>query len=142
MRILTSSLLLGVLAWCGAANAQSANPPSLTGTWQYQPRGTSCAEQYYFRSDGTMMVTSGKEVTESTYVLADNAVGAGFYGFEMQVTQTNGKSDCRGNQTPVGQRTQTYLRFQANGERVILCKDSNLSACMGPLIRLRGRIGA
>lgn len=141
MRILTSSLLLSLLAWSSSANAQANNPPSLAGTWQYQPRGGSCAEQYYFRSDGTMMVTSGKEVTESTYQLSDTAVGAGFYAFEMQVTQTNGKSDCKGNQTPVGQRTQTYLRFQANGERVVLCRDSNLVACMGPLIRLKGRIG-
>lgn len=40
-----------------------------------------------------MMVTSGKEVTESTYVLSDKTVGSGFYPFEMRVTQTNGKSD-------------------------------------------------
>lgn len=142
MRILTSSLLISLLAWGGSASAQATDKPSLTGTWQYQPRGTTCAEQYYFRSDGTMMVTSGKEVTESTYVLSDKAVGSGFYPFEMRVTQTNGKSDCRGNQTPEGQSTSTYLRFQGNGERLILCRDANLAACMGPLIRLKGRIGA
>lgn len=101
MRILTSSLLISLLAWGGSASAQATDKPSLTGTWQYQPRGTTCAEQYYFRSDGTMMVTSGKEVTEST-----------------------------------------YLRLQGNGERLILCRDANLATCMGPLIRLKGRIGA
>lgn len=142
MRTLTSSMLLSLLAWCGIANAQATDKLPLTGTWQYQPRGTSCAEQYYFRSDGTMMVTSGKEVTESTYNLSEKPIGAGFFAFEMQVTQTNGKSDCRGKQTAIGQRTQTYLRFQANGERLVLCRDSNLAACMGPLIRLKGRIGA
>lgn len=142
MRTVTSSLMLSLLVCSGSGNAQTTDKPSLTGTWQYQPRGTSCAEQYYFRSDGTVMVTSGKEVTESTYILSEKQMGAGFYPFEMQVMHTNGKSDCKGNQTPVGQRTSTYVRFQSQGERLILCRDTNLAACMGPLIRLKGRVGA
>lgn len=142
MRTVTSPLLLSVLVWSGIASAQATDKPSLTGTWQYLPRGATCAEQYYFRSDGTVMVTSGKEVTESTYILSEKQMGAGFYPFEMQVMQTNGKADCQGNQTPVGQRTNTYLRFQSQGERLILCRDTNLGACMGPLIRLKGRMGA
>lgn len=89
-----------------------------------------------------MMVTSGREVTESTYTLSDTALGAGFFKFDMQVTQTNGKTDCRGNQTPVGQQSTLYLRVQTNGERMILCRDTNLNACMEPLIRLKGRMGA
>lgn len=141
MRTLTTSLLLSLLAVCDIAGAQSADQPIVTGTWQYRPRGTSCTEQYFFRSDGTVMVTSGREVSESSYTLSSEAVGAGFYKFDTQVTQTNGKSDCRGNQTPVGQQSSTYLRFQANGERLVLCKQANLAACMGPLIRLKGRIG-
>lgn len=141
MRTLTPSLLLSLLAVCHVASAQTTEHPLVTGTWQYRPRGTSCTEQYFFRSDGTVMVTSGREVSESTYSLSDVPVGAGFYKFDTQVTQTNGKSDCRGNPTPVGQQTSTYLRFQANGERLVLCRDANLAACMGPLIRLKGRIG-
>lgn len=141
MRSLTTIVSLYVLAMCNTAVAQSADQPVLTGTWQYRPRGTSCTEQYFFRSDGTMMVTSGREVSESTYTLSSESVGAGFYKFDAQVTQTNGKSDCRGNQTPVGQETNGYVRFQANGERLVLCRQANLSACIGPLIRLKGRIG-
>lgn len=141
MRTFTPILALTLLVACSAAGAQSADKPQLSGTWQYRPRGTSCTEQYFFRSDGTVMVTSGREVSESTYQLADQAVGAGFFKFDTQVTQTNGKGDCRGNPTPVGQQSSTYLRFQANGDRLVLCREANLAACMGPLIRLKGRIG-
>ncbi|MGE5452101.1 MAG: hypothetical protein ACM3VZ_09710 [Acidobacteriota bacterium] len=141
MRTFTTSLLLSLLAVCDAASAQSADQPPLTGSWQYRQRGTSCTEQYFFRSDGTVMVTSGREVSESTYTLSDEPVEGGFYKFDSEVTQTNGKSDCQGKRTPVGQQTSSYLRFQANGERLVLCKSPNLSACMGPLIRLKGRIG-
>lgn len=142
MKPIASLLVLGLTLTSVGALAQSTDTPSLNGSWAYQPRGTRCTEQYFFRSDGTLMVTSGHEVSESTYKLAEQPEGAGFYKFEAQVTQTNGRSDCRGHQTPVGQQSSTYLRFQANGERLFLCRDANLRACMGPLVRLKGRLGA
>ncbi|HET8870607.1 MAG TPA: hypothetical protein VFM48_09180 [Aquabacterium sp.] len=124
-----------------AQTDSAADRPTLNGTWQYRARGSSCADQYYFRSDGTLMIQSGHEVTENTYTLAEQPDKSGFYKFDIEVTQTNGKRDCQGNQTPVGRQSGSYLRFQANGDRLILCRQANLTACMGPLIRLKGRIG-
>ncbi len=141
-RLIGRLIALGLAAHTLAAQAEPAPAPSLAGSWQYRARGQNCTEQYFFRTDGTLMVTSSREVTESSYVLNPEGVAGGFYKFDTQVTQTNGKADCRGNQTPVGQQSHLYLRFQANGERLVLCRDANLSACMGPLIRLKGRIGA
>lgn len=141
MRSMLGSLIALVLA-APVANASADTAPALAGTWQYRPRGLNCTEQYFFRTDGTVMVTSHKEVTESSYALSAEALPGGFYQFDTQVTQTNGNVDCRGNQTPVGLQSKLYLRFQANGERFVLCRNANLSACMGPMIRLKGRIGA
>ncbi len=140
-RLLGSLTAIGLAAPTVIAFADTP-APSLAGTWQYRPRGLNCTEQYFFRTDGTVMVTSHKEVTESSYALSAEALPGGFYQFDTQVTQTNGNTDCRGNQTPVGLQSKLYLRFQANGERFVLCRNANLSACMGPMIRLKGRIGA
>lgn len=144
---ITRPIVLAASLWMAATHAPAqttatSDRPSLKGSWQYRPSETGCAEQYFFRSDGTLMVQSAHEISESTYVLADQPERGGFYKFETQVTQTNGRHDCQGKQTPVGKQSSSYLRFQANGNRLILCREANLSACMGPLVRLKGRIGA
>lgn len=137
---LSPLFLAGLMAVCSVASGQSSDKSPLAGTWQYRPRGTSCTEQYYFRNDGTMMVTSGREVSESEYTLSDEPLPSGFYKFSSKVTQTNGKPDCRGNKTPVGQASSSFLKRQGegDGERLILCRAESLQACMGPLVRLKG----
>jgi len=133
--------ILAVGALAGAAVSQasevSADHP-IVGTWRFTLPDGSCDETYRFRTDGTSVVTSGDEVAESEYRIAARPSGNGFYEWVDTIVKDNGKQDCAGQITDVGRKTTNYIRFDAAGQRFIVCRAENLQACFGPLRRVGG----
>jgi hypothetical protein len=115
-----------------------ANHPIL-GTWTFAVPGTGCQETYYMRPNGTTLVTSGEEVVESVYEIDEKPSPKGFFKTTDKVVKGNGKKDCSGEVTQVGQKATNYIRFHPSGDIMIMCRDESLNACFGPLRRAGGQ---
>lgn len=127
------------------ANLVGAEPPRkpktnhpILGTWIFAVPETDCEETYYVRQDGTTLVTSGQEVAESVYEIADEPSAKGFYRNTDRIVKDNGKPDCTGSITKVGTEVTNYIRFHPSFDMMVVCKDESLEACFGPLYRLGG----
>jgi len=123
----------------------AADPPHkpktnhpILGTWIFAVPDTDCEETYYVRQDGTTLVTSGEEVAESVYEIADEPSAKGFYRNTDRIVKDNGKPDCAGNVTKIGTEVINYVRFHPSFDLMIICQDESLKACFGPLYRLGG----
>ena len=95
-----------------------------------------CAETYHFRKDGTTVVTSGTEVTESSYSISPAPSARGYYRLFDRITRSNGKPDCTGKVTQSGREATTYVRVHPSGEMIIFCDAESLDNCFGPLKRI------
>jgi len=127
------SVGLGALA---ATPAPSGHP--ILGTWSFQLPGTNCSEVYYFRTDGTTLVTSGEEVAESEFVIDDAPSARGFYRMTDKVLKTNGKRDCSGGLSAIDHEATNFIQFHPSRRMLIMCREESLAACFGPLKRLEG----
>jgi len=137
-------LLATVLtAVANLANAEAPRPPRpnhpIIGTWTLQVPGTDCEETYYMRKDGTTLVTSGAEVAQTVYEIADEPSAKGFYKSTDKLVKDNGKPDCSGEVMKVGEEVTNYIRFHPSGDMLIMCRDESLMACSGPLRRVPGQ---
>ena len=141
MKSLLFAISLAIIA--SLANAAPPRPPKanhpIFGTWTFAVPGTNCQETYYMRPNGTTLVTSGDEVTESVYEIDDEANAKGFFKTTDEVVKGNGETDCSGEVTKVGQKSTNYIRFLPSGDMMIMCRDESLNACFGPLRRARGQ---
>ena len=141
-------LALGVagcaLLAAGVAAAQSVKPHRLArdhpivGGWTYTAPDGSCVETYLFRPDGTSLVTSGSEISESVFDIAPKPDPDGFYKWTDRVVRDNGKEDCSGQVTAVGKAVTNYVLFSPAGDQFIVCAQPSLDACFGPLRRAQG----
>jgi hypothetical protein len=138
MRTLTG--LLPGIAMLFAATAVHAQPaPSashpLLGIWTLSIPQLACSETYHFRGDGTVLVKSKEEVSESEFKVAEKPSTKGFYKLEDRIVKDNGKQDCSGEITAVGSRVTNYLRFHPSGARFVMCEDESMATCIGPFER-------
>ena len=130
--------LLAVLAAAQAAPpAPAANHPIL-GIWRLSLPDLGCSETYRFRGDGTTLVTSAEEVSESEYRIPDKPSAKGFYKLEDRIVKDNGKKDCSGAIMKVGTRATNFLRFHPSGTLFLMCSDETMEACIGPFERVEG----
>lgn len=141
VRLLAALLLLDLALAARAqvpAPAPAAPPPPhpLWGTWKFTLSDGICAETYHFRRDGTTVVTSGAEVTESAYQISPGPSARGYYRLVDRITRDNGKSDCTGSVTKAGREATTYIRFHPSGDMIIFCESESLDNCIGPLNRI------
>lgn len=135
----TLALVL-VSATCLPVCADGPRPDHpIVGTWTFTLPNSKCAETYRFRSDGTTFVTSGEEVAESEYSITPDPSPSGFYKWVDTVAKVNGKNDCSGASTPVGDKATNFVRFDGSGERLVICQTESLDKCFGPLRRVRGQ---
>jgi|SRR5215813_4197318 len=136
-------LALSLAAIAGFACAEPPRPPKadhpILGSWAFAVPGTNCQETYSMRPNGTTLVTSGEEVTESVYEVDDKASPKGFFKITDVIVRGNGKKDCSGEVTQVGQKATNYIRFDPSGDTMIMCRDESLNSCFGPLRRVRGQ---
>jgi hypothetical protein len=49
--------------------------------------------------------------------------------FVDTIVEDNGKPDCRGMVTPVGDVAVIYIRFEDQGNAYLLCPEENLRSC-------------
>jgi hypothetical protein len=126
--------MASISAWTPVV--QYANHPYV-GTWKFV-LPNHCTETYINRADGTHLGFSSDEVIESTFVISDKANDRGFYELVDTVTKSNGKRDCSGGTTPVGDKVRLLVRFNDSQDLMLVCLDVSMKACFGPSVRQRG----
>jgi hypothetical protein len=143
MRPLTGLLLLAAALAppfaAAAAPAPAASPSAshpLLGIWVLSIPQLGCSETYHFRGDGTTLVKSADEVSESEFTVAEKPSAKGFYKFEDHIVKDNGKQDCSGEVMQIGTRATNYLRFHPSGARFVMCREESMEACIGPFERM------
>ena len=135
-RLLACSIASLLAAAAHAAPpAPSASHP-LLGIWQLVIPQLGCAETYHFRGDGTTLVKSAEEISESEFTVAEKPSAKGFYKLDDRVVKDNGKEDCAGEIMKPGARNTNYLRFHPSGSRFVMCQDETMEACIGPFERV------
>ncbi len=128
----------------GSAAAQTAKPHRIAkdhpilGNWTYEVPDGSCTETYVFRPDGTSVVTSGQEISESAFEIAARPDANGFYKWTDRLVKDNGKEDCSGAVTPTGKVVVNYVVFSPARDQLIVCAKASFDACFGPLRRAPG----
>lgn len=130
-------LFAAAIAHPQPARVQAALPAShpLLGIWTLSIPQLSCSETYHFRGDGTVLVKSKEEVSESEFTITEKPSTKGFYKLEDKIVKDNGKQDCSGEITEVGSRVTNYVRFHPSGARFVMCEDESMETCIGPFER-------
>ncbi len=113
--------------------ALSADHP-LLGTWRIDlPHG--CFEEYTFRSDGTKLSWSGPERDESVFEISERPSSKGFYRWMDKITKANGKPDCAGEITPLGDIAENFILFRPGGKTILLCTAESTNSCYAEFYR-------
>ena len=133
--VLTGALFISTLS--GAQAAPPADHPIL-GIWRLSLPDLGCSETYRFRGDGTTLVTSAEEVSESEYQIPAKPSAKGFYRLDDRVVKDNGKKDCAGAIMKPGTRATNYIRFHPSGALFLMCADESMNTCIGPFERVQG----
>jgi len=140
MRVL-AGLLLSLMALAPAVRAAPPAPAAshpILGIWTLSLPELRCSETYRFRGDGTTLVTSAEEVSESEYRIPDKPSARGFYKLENRIVKDNGKKDCSGEIMKVGTQGTNFLRFHPSGALFLMCSDETMKTCIGPFERVEG----
>jgi hypothetical protein len=85
---------------------------------------------------GTMAVTSGAEQVESEFAIDIEPSARGFYRWVDRVVRSNGRPDCLGDTSAVGQVATNDVIVLRSGRAFLLCEDESLDSCIGPFRRL------
>ncbi|MCC2970308.1 hypothetical protein [Massilia sp. IC2-476] len=133
--VLTGAFLVSVMA--GAQAAPPADHPIL-GIWKLSLPDLGCSETYRFRADGTTLVTSAEEVSESEYDIPAKPSTKGFYRLDDRIVKDNGKKDCAGAVMKPGTRATNYIRFHPSKALFLMCADESMQTCIGPFERVQG----
>ena len=125
-----------------AGAAALARPPAehhpLIGAWTITPTDGSCTETYIVRRNGTTLVTSAEEVSESEVDLSDEPSPKGYYKWVDKVVRDNGGKDCSGHITAPGSETTNYILFHPSGDLFLMCAAEDIGTCFGPFVRVKG----
>lgn len=110
----------------------------LYGKWSWTYEKNNCTEVYEYRPDNTSLVTSGEEVGESSFTIADKPDENGFYRMTDKVTKSNGRTGCDAEPggSPVGDEVTIYIIFHPKKDEMLICLEPSLKACFGPLRRV------
>lgn len=127
MRTTVSLGVVLLLAAAPATHAIRADHPVL-GTWELQVTET-CKEMHTYRADGTSYVTSGHEVSDSSYEISDTPNERGAYVMVDKIESNNGKPDCMGHQTPIGDVATVYVKLSTTGNGMLVCYDETMQRC-------------
>jgi len=144
MRVLAGLPTLFLAALLCAPACAVAAPPApaashpILGIWKLTLPTLGCSETYRFRGDGTTLVTSAEEVSESEYRIPDKPSAKGFYKLEDRIVKDNGKKDCSGAIMKVGTQAINFVRFHPSGGLFLMCTDESMEACIGPFERVEG----
>ena len=138
MRTLTIAILSLVIAASVQAAPPAASHPIL-GIWRLTLPDGSCSETYRFRGDGTTLVTSAAEISESEFDIPAKPSAKGFYRLTDRIVKDNGKKDCSGEIMKVGTKATNFIQFHPSGGMFVMCVRESLDACIGPFERVPGQ---
>ena len=138
MRTLTIAILSLVIAASVQAAPPAASHPIL-GIWRLTLPDGSCSETYRFRGDGTTLVTSAEEISESEFDIPAKPSAKGFYKLTDRIVKDNGKKDCSGEIMKVGTKATNFIQFHPSGGMFVMCIRESLDACIGPFERVPGQ---
>ena len=141
MRSTTTSVAASIFfAITPALGMPIASDHPFVGTWKITlpVSDATCDEIYSIRPDGTTLVTSAEEISESAYEISDGRSEKGFYRWVDTITKDNGKKDCLGQITEVGHVATNYIVFNASGDMFLMCIEERLDRCVGPFVRQKG----
>ncbi|MGG7604194.1 hypothetical protein [Massilia sp. BKSP1R2A-1] len=135
------SATVALCAALGLPNPALAAPPAdhpILGIWKLSLPDLGCHETYRFRADGTTLVTSAEEVSESEYRIPDKPSARGFYRLDDRIVKDNGKKDCAGAIMKPGTTATNFIRFHPSNAIFLMCADETMNACIGPFERVKG----
>lgn len=136
------TLTIAILSLVMAASAQAAPPAAshpILGIWRLTLPDGSCSEIYRFRGDGTTLVTSAEEISESEFDIPAKPSAKGFYKLTDRIVKDNGKKDCSGAVMKVGTKATNFIQFHPSGGMFVMCVRESLDACIGPFERVPGQ---
>jgi hypothetical protein len=127
--------VVGVPAPAPAALSVAAGHPVI-GLWDIEVEDSGCHETYDVRPDGTVSVTSGRQMLDARFMVAPEPDEDGFYAWADQIVRDNGEPDCLGERAEVGQLAFSFLYFDHGQRQFLMCESESLDACIGPFRRL------
>ena len=139
MRTLTGVFIALLLAAGGVQALPPAQSHPILGIWRLTLPDGSCSETYRFRGDGTTLVTSAEEISESRFEIPPEPSSNGFYKLQDTIVKDNGKKDCSGAVMQVGHKATHYIQFHPSGRLFLMCAQESLDACIGPFERVIGQ---
>jgi hypothetical protein len=107
----------------------------LIGLWKVVVDQGACYELYEINAKGTSHVTSAEEISDSTNEIDDQPNSKGFYKWVDTIVSNNGKNDCSGEPTKIGDTATNYVKLSKSGESFIVCQDESMRGCFGPFIK-------
>jgi hypothetical protein len=138
-RIAALLVAISALPTAGIAQGQveRGTEHPIVGKWQWTNKANACTEVYDFRSDGALLVQSGRERTDNTYSVAKLPDAGGFYALTSKVTRDYGGLDCADSESDsTGEEYTHFVLFEPSMEMFISCNKPNLEKCFGPLRRV------
>lgn len=139
MRPLTGVVLSLAMLVQPAIAAPPASSHPILGIWKLTLPDGSCSETYRFRGDGTTLVTSAEEISQSEFNIPAQPSAKGFYKLEDRLVKDNGKKDCIGQVTKAGTTATHFVHFHPSGALFLMCVSESLDACIGPFRRMQGQ---
>lgn len=134
---LLATVILVVAPCCHAASLSPDHP--IVGTWRIMAPGTTCVETHTFRENGTKTSQSADEIQKSEFAISPKPSAAGYYKLTDTVVASNGKPDCSGFSSPVGETVSVFVRFERGLDVFSFCYAETQDKCVGPFRRAVGR---
>jgi hypothetical protein len=127
------TVLLTLAAALFGASA-AAQQPSIVGTWDWTRKSNNCAEQYVFRRDGTVLIKSGDERLERTYLMAWSPEPTGRYKVTLTTVKDSGGRGCADAvETATARQGTVYVLFGGSRATMLVCNSPSEPDCIGPL---------
>jgi len=102
----------------------------LLGKWVMVFPPLACHEQRDFKTNGTSESVSGQEQLESEWSLREVRPGkVTYYEWTDRVLKTNGKQDCTGRITPIGDAVTRYLYINPITHLLEMCERPDPTTC-------------
>ena len=133
--------------WCFLATASHAATTEaaphlgtdIVGKWQWVLPGSGCVETVEFFTNGTRHVVSGKERSDSKYVV-ELTPNSRLRKLVVTTTKDYGGEDCGGSsEDDTGQTWSRFFDLSPRKDQMILCAIATGDDCIGPYRRLKER---
>jgi hypothetical protein len=108
-------------------------PPAahpILGAWELSNPGGTCVEQETFGADGRHTDASREQRSVSTFDIGAEPTVKGYYLLRDTIVETNGKPDCEGVVTPVGDTVMLYIHFSGDLQSYSLCRTEDPDSCI------------